>query len=355
MDPRKLRHLPVARFIPSRVSFGRDERPLVRARGERRPAHRRDHRREPAPDGGQGGGGRGARRPPPGLPGELSGALEADGARRARPARAGRGERRPRRHLVAQPLRVGRRPVRDRPHRRDPGQHQSRLPVRRAGVRPRSSRAHACSCSRARSGHRLRRDARGGAPALPRPRAVARARGGLGGAPRRGGRGSGSATLRARGRPPVRRPDQHPVHVGDDRLAQGRDALPPQHPQQRLLHRGGPALHGARPRLHPRALLPLLRDGAGQPGLHDPRRLHRRARRGLRPRGRAGDGPGRAVHVALRRADHVHRRAGPPAVRRVRPLVPPHGDHGRLPLPDRGDEEGAVGACTCTRSRSATA
>ena len=32
------------------------------------------------------------------------------------------------------------------------------------------------------------------------------------------------------------RPDQHPVHLRHHRLPQGRDAEPPQHPQQRLLH-----------------------------------------------------------------------------------------------------------------------
>ena len=34
-----------------------------------------------------------------------------------------------------------------------------------------------------------------------------------------------------------RRPDQHPVHVGHDRLPEGRDAVAPQHPQQRVLRR----------------------------------------------------------------------------------------------------------------------
>ena len=49
----------------------------------------------------------------------------------------------------------------------------------------------------------------------------------------------------ARGRAVLRRPDQHPVHLGYHRLPQGRHPLPPQHPQQRLsrgrdgrLHRG---------------------------------------------------------------------------------------------------------------------
>ena len=39
------------------------------------------------------------------------------------------------------------------------------------------------------------------------------------------------------GRAAVRRPDQHPVHERHDRLPEGRDAHPPQHPQQRLLRR----------------------------------------------------------------------------------------------------------------------
>ena len=49
---------------------------------------------------------------------------------------------------------------------------------------------------------------------------------------------------------------------------------------------------------------------------------------------------GRALHGALRRADDVHRRAGPPGVRELRPLVAAHRHHGRLALPDRGDEAG---------------
>ena len=51
----------------------------------------------------------------------------------------------------------------------------------------------------------------------------------------------------------VRRPDQHPVHERDHGLPEGRHALAPQHPQQRLLRRRGMRLHGARPGLHPGA------------------------------------------------------------------------------------------------------
>ena len=48
--------------------------------------------------------------------------------------------------------------------------------------------------------------------------------------------GRGDVDRRAADAAP-RRPDQHPVHVGHDRVPQGRHAHPPQHPQQRLLRR----------------------------------------------------------------------------------------------------------------------
>ena len=82
------------------------------------------------------------------------------------------------------------------------------------------------------------------------------------------------AAGRAGDRAVGRRPDQHPVHVGHDRLPEGRDAHPPQHAQQRVLRRRGLRLHRGRPGLHPGALLPLLRHGHGQP-----RRPPRTARR----------------------------------------------------------------------------
>ena len=71
--------------------------------------------------------------------------------------------------------------------------------------------------------------------------------------------------------PEAERPDQHPVHFGHHRIPQGRHADPHQHSQQRVPRRGGPALHGEGPGLHSGALLPLLRNGAGKPGVHDPR------------------------------------------------------------------------------------
>ena len=94
----------------------------------------------------------------------------------------------------------------------------------------------------------------------------------------------------------------------------------------------------AGPGLHPGALLPLLRHGHGQPRVHVARRLHGHPGAGVRPGRDAAGRAGRALHVALRRADDVHRRARAPGVRRVRPDVAAHRDHGRLAVPDRDDE-----------------
>ena len=122
-------------------------------------------------------------------------------------------------------------------------------------------------------------------------------------------RGRSRAPRRAGAGPAIRRADQHPVHLGHDRLSQGRDAVAPQHPQQRLLHRRGDAAHAARPAVHPGAALSLLRHGAGQSRRGHARRLHGLSRRGVRPAGDAGDRRRGALHRAARRADHVHRAA----------------------------------------------
>ena len=61
---------------------------------------------------------------------------------------------------------------------------------------------------------------------------------------------------------------------------------------------------------------------------------------GVRARRRARRGSGRALHRALRRADDVHRRARPPGLRLLRPVLAAHRDHGRLAVPGRGDAQG---------------
>src|SRR5206468_3114014 len=58
----------------------------------------------------------------------------------------------------------------------------------------------------------------------------------------------------------------------------------------------------------------------------------------LRAGRRAGGGAARAVHVAVRGPDHVHRRTGPARLRQLRPVDAADRDHGRLAVPGRGDE-----------------
>ena len=93
-----------------------------------------------------------------------------------------------------------------------------------------------------------------------------------------------------------------------------------------------------RPGVHPGAVLSLLRDGARQSRLHDARRDDGGARADIRCRGDVANRAGGALHQPLRRADDVHRRTGVAGFRSVRPLVPPHRNHGRLPLSDCRDE-----------------
>ena len=102
--------------------------------------------------------------------------------------------------------------------------------------------------------------------------------------------------------------------IGHHGLPQGRHAHPPQHPEQRLLHRRGPEARCRRPRVPAGAVLPLLRlraGGHGQP--HPP--LHHDHRGGVRRGARASGPPQGEGHGGLRRAHHVHRRAQPPRLR----------------------------------------
>ena len=155
-----------------------------------------------------------------------------------------------------------------------------------------------------------------------------------------GTRAPGGPRCARRHRARHRRPHQHPVHLGYHRIPEGRDAVAPQHPQQRVLRRRAVQLHRGGPDLHSGAVLPLLRHGHGQPLRDQPRRVHGHPGSGLRPGRDPAGRAGRTLHLAVRRAHHVHRRAVRPRLRRLRPVQPAHRHHGRLAVPGRGDEAG---------------
>ena len=257
--------------------------PELRSRDCRCPADRRYHRRAARPGGCGLGTSRCANLPPPRHKMVVVGA-QAKGRRPCRRLdRAGPGARKPHWDLVAQQRPMDAQPARLGQGGADPGDHQSRLPagrarlcleqgrMRRADHRRRFQierlRRHGANArSRARS-QRAGRAARGEA-AAPAPRHPDRRRGGrrhalirrrrppgCAGRPRRR-RGAGTEIA-------VRRSDQHPVHQRHDGLAQGGDAQPPQHRQQRLFRRPCGRARRAGPPVHPGAALPLLRDGDG--------------------------------------------------------------------------------------------
>ena len=88
-----------------------------------------------------------------------------------------------------------------------------------------------------------------------------------------------------------------------------------------------------------RASVPLLRCRAR---LHErlDAWMHTSHGRKIRSAGRTRLHPQGTVHGPLRRADHVHSRTEPSDVQHVRPDLPPHRHHGRLPLPCGVDEAG---------------
>src|SRR5207247_1465425 len=90
-------------------------------------------------------------------------------------------------------------------------------------------------------------------------------------------------------------------------------------------------------------LLPLLRNGPGQPRLRHPRRDDGHPRPRLRPPPDPGSGRGGTLHRPPRRADDVHRDARRSRVRPLRPLLAPHRDHGRPSLPGQVGQRGDPG------------
>ena len=135
---------------------------------------------------------------------------------------------------------------------------------------------------------------------------------------------------------PSGRSDQHPVHLGHDRLPQGRTCRTTTSSTTGFSS-GRPRLHRGRPDLAPGAALSLLRDGDRQPRRRHPRRGrgHPGAAFDRRPpwrRSRRSDAP---RSTACRRCSSPSRTS--PDFAEVRP-EPPDGYHGGLALPGRGDE-----------------
>ncbi len=181
-----------------------------------------------------------------------------------------------------------------------------------------------------------------------RPSVPGAARGGLHRRSRLGGSGggrttrsSGDAVEAASAALCLRRPHQHPVHVGNHGLPQGGHPLPSQHPQQRLLRRRAPRLHRSRPGVPARALLSLLRHGHGQS------RVHARTARPSSSRRRCSTRPPPWRRSRQERCTSLY---GVPTMfiaelavdglRRLRPDLAAHRDHGRVALPGRGHEAG---------------
>ena len=290
---------------------------------------------------------RGARRPPPGLPRDLRRALgRRSTARRARCSRAacGKGDRvgiwAPNRYewVVTQFA-----TARDR---RDPRQRSTR-PTRRPSSQYalQQGRRRACSCWRAASAtpttSAMLDEVRGRLPGAARDD---RARGRLGRRSWPTARRVGDARAgRARGVAAVRRPDQHPVHLGHDRA-------PRRARRSRTTTSSTTATSSASAlRLH----ASTTASACPVPFYHCFGMVL--GNLACVTHGACMVVPGEAFDaaavleaveaerctVALRRADDVHRRARAPGLRALRPLEPAHRHHGRRALPGRGDEAGA--------------
>ena len=135
------------------------------------------------------------------------------------------------------------------------------------------------------------------------------------------------------------RPDQHPVHLGHHRIPQGRDAEPPQHPQQRLLRRRAAATTPRPTASASRCPSTTASAWSWATSRARPTAPAWSSRRpaSTRPRPCEADA-GREGHLALRRADDVHRRVEPAGLRRLRPVDRAHRHHGRIALSRRADE-----------------
>ena len=227
-----------------------------------------------------------------------SSAAPAACSRRRRP-------RRPGRHLVAEQRRVGRHPVRDREDRRDPRQHQPVLPGARARVRAAPVGLLAADPRARVQGRRLRR-ARGGR--------AARRRYGARSPRRRVGRAPGrQARTRASRSGEAELDFDQPINI---QYTSGTTGFPKGATlsHHNILNNGffiGEAL-GYTPADRVCVPVPFYHCFGmvlGNLAIVTHGACIVIPCGGVRPARRARGGRGRALHVALRRADDVHRRA----------------------------------------------
>ena len=257
---------------------------------------------------------------------------------------AGPRKRRPHRHLVAEPLGMAGDAVRHRPHRPGPGQHQSGLPAGRARICAEQGRLQGAGHRRANSrpptisacSRRWRRSSRRASRAssmrakLPHLKIVIRM-----GEEQTPGMfnfddvlamgGATSATARRDLRRPAAR--TMPINIQftsrHDRRAEGRDADPLQHRQQRAISSPRRCSFTADDRLCiPVPLYHCFGMVMGTLGCVTQGRDHgiSRARASI-PARRCARWQAERCTGALRRADHVRRHARPSRVRALRPVV----------------------------------
>ena len=195
--------------------------------------------------------------------------------------------------------------------------------------------------------HRLRRDDRRGAAALPGTRDVV----------------CSASEPGRRCSPPGRRPGprRRAVRIELDPTTRSTSSTPRAPPASRRARRSRTTTSSttasssasccgyteARPDLHPGALLPLLRHGDGQPG-RDQRTApawSSRRRRSTRWRRCRRSQAERCTSLYGVPTMFIAELAAA-GLRRLRPVQPAHRHHGRLALPGRGDEAGHRPRCT---------
>ncbi len=263
---------------------------------------------------------------------------------RPRPDRGRARGRRPGGHLGAELRRVGAAAVRDRQGRHHPGQHQPGVPQPRARLRAAPVRRPGAGQRRALQDQRLPGDDRGGQARPDRP--------GARDLPRHASAGTRCCEPgRQRTAPTTRWPSARPACRSTTRSTSSTRAGRPASRRARRCRtttssttRSSSARAAGTPQ-QDRVCIPVPFYHCFGMVLGNLACTTHGAcivipAPGFDPAADAARGPGRAVHVAVRGADHVHRRARAARLRQLRPVDAAHRHHGRVAVPGRGDEAG---------------